>query len=352
MKKYIFLFLLLAFGFTICGCEFDSEIALFPEYVKIESTPVPTPTASPVSASVPTPSPMPTPTPLPAPTALAEEKSISQRAIVYYDTYSEHFYDPADGTRVILSFNCETPKLFIEANPAAAEKINSFFEELNRSYFAEEDHGIATEMDLETYLLSLAEDNYTSAALTGSSSTQILYSRKARVLRADDAIFGFELSEYTIADTDARDKHNYWFDAHSGNPLPEEELTQSIFAEEKKKTSGELSLSALSEAEQDAEIVDLVTVTADGENLLLSARGPVYDLSVKTVGFAGSFYENKPLWYCNCLEDRSVQLCAALPEEIPDVMISFSDESGTVTQLVLSKDASGSPVLASPKDFS
>lgn len=349
MKRTISFILFCIFTFSLTGCYFDPEISLFPKYVQMEATPSPTVTELPATA--PTIPPMPTPTVLPPP-APAEGKSISQRTIVCFETYTQHFYDPADGTRVILSFSCETPKVLIESNPEAAEKINSFFAELNHSYFSAGDFGVSTELDLETYLLSLAEDIYTAAVNSGSAASQVLYSRKARVLRADDAVLGFEYSEYTVADADSREKKRFFFDAHTGTLLTEEELTGPEFSEKDKKESGDLFVSLLTGAENDAEIIDLVTVNEAGSDIRLSAEGPVYDLLIKTVGFAGSFYENEPLWYCNCLEDCALQLRAVLPEEVPDVMISFSDESGTVTQLVLSKDSSGTPVLASPKDFS
>ena len=349
MKRTISFVLLCIFAFSLSGCYFDPEISLFPKYVPIEAAPSPAVTEMP--STTPTLPPMPTPTLLPPP-APAEGKRISQRTIVSFDTYTQHFYDPADGTRVILSFSCETPKVQIETNPEAAERINSFFEELNHSYFSAGDFGVSTDLDLETYLLSLAEDIYTAAANSGSAASQVLYSRKARVLRADDAVLGFEYSEYTVADTDSREKKSFFFDAHTGTLLTEEELTWPEFSEKDKKESGDLFVSLLTGAENDAEIIDLVTMNEAGSDILLSAEGPVYDVLIKTVGFAGSFYENEPLWYCNCLEDCALQLRAVLPEEVPDVMISFSDESGTVTQLVLSKDSSGTPVLASPKDFS
>lgn len=350
MKKSFALFFLLVLALFLSGCNFDPEISLFPEYTKIESTPAPVPTEAPLPTPVPTPSPMPTPTPLPAPTP-APDLRLSQRVMVSFDTYTNHFYDPAQGTRVILSFSCETPRVTIEENPSAAEAINRFFDELNRSYYSESDLGVSTQLDLETYLLSLAEDAYTVAANSGSTASQILFSRKARVLRADDAVLGFELSEYTVADTDSREKLTFWFDASTGVPLAEEDLSLPQYAEKARKAGGKLTLSHLSAADEGAEITALVTVDENGEDLLLSAEGPVYDVFIKSVGFAGSFYENESLWFCNCLDDCAVQLRTVLPENTPDVMVSYSDHNGSVTQFVIAKDGSGTPMLVSPNDF-
>lgn len=351
MKRFFSLPVLCILACLLSGCYFDPDISLFPEYVQMEASPSPAPSAAPAPATTPTLPPVPTPV-LPSPPAPAEGKSITQRMTVRFDTYTKHFYDPADGTHVILSFSCETPIVHIEANPAAAEKINRFFEELNHSYFPAGDYGISTELDLETYLLSLAEDIYTAAANSGSTASQVLFTRKARVVRADDAVLGFEYSEYTVEEADSRERKCFYFDAHTGALLTEEDLAGPEYGITAKKVSGSLSVSPLAGAENDVEITDLITVSEQGEDLLLSARGPLYDVFIKTVGFAGSFYENEPLWYCNCLEDCAVQLRTVLPEEVPDVMLSFSDENGIITQMLLSKDASGAPVFVSPKDFS
>jgi len=118
--------------------------------------------------------------------------------------------------------------------------------------------------------------------------------------------------------------------------------------------SGEGSFSILPQsaiAEGAAQIIDRVTVDAEGEQLCLVAEGTVYDIRLSKViydeYYPGNFYEDAQLWACSYMSDCILQLDAVIPDGIPDLMLSYTDGAGERHSLLLSQSGEdGSYFLA------
>ena len=104
--------------------------------------------------------------------------------------------------------------------------------------------------------------------------------------------------------------------------------------------SGEGSFSVLPQsavAEGTAQIIDRVTVDAEGEQLCLVAEGRVYDVRISEVSYADKFYETAQLWACSYMENCLLQLDVTVPEGIPNLMLRYTDGTGAKYSLLLSR---------------
>lgn len=90
-------------------------------------------------------------------------------------------------------------------------------------------------------------------------------------------------------------------------------------------------------AEGSAQIIDRVTVDAEGEQLCLVAEGTVHDIRLSKVSYAGEFYETSQLWACSYMEDCLLQMDVTVPEGIPDLMLKYTDGAGTEHSLLISR---------------
>lgn len=92
--------------------------------------------------------------------------------------------------------------------------------------------------------------------------------------------------------------------------------------------------------------VDRVTVDNDGEHFYLVADGNAYNVSIKSVEYSNGFYEIAQHWYCSFMQDSAVQIDTAVPEGMPNLMISYSDASGNYNLLITQSGEDGSIILA------
>ena len=96
-----------------------------------------------------------------------------------------------------------------------------------------------------------------------------------------------------------------------------------------------------------AQIIDRVTVDADGEQLCLAASGIVYDVKLSAVSYMDKFYETAQLWRCSYMSDCMLQLDVSIPEGMPNLMLSYADAAGERHSLVITQSGEdGSLILA------
>ena len=110
----------------------------------------------------------------------------------------------------------------------------------------------------------------------------------------------------------------------------------------RREGDGTLGVVPLSEVE-DGTIwsIDRLNLS-EGEELYLTAEGPVYDLAVSRVIYAeqgeeSSFYETDRLWYASYMSDCALQLNVIVPEGMPDLMFSYTDSGFAEHRLLLSE---------------
>lgn len=102
--------------------------------------------------------------------------------------------------------------------------------------------------------------------------------------------------------------------------------------------AGTFELKAQSDvADGSIEIIDKVTVNADGEALCLEAVGTVYDVRLSTVDYTDQFYETAQLWAVSYMSDCVLQLETLIPDGMPNLMVSYLDAQGSETCLLLSQ---------------
>lgn len=122
---------------------------------------------------------------------------------------------------------------------------------------------------------------------------------------------------------------------------------------ERTAESGTLTLKAQSDiADGSIEIIDKVTVDAEGEALCLEAEGTVYDVRLASVDYSDRFYETAQLWACSYMSDCVLQLDTMIPDGMPDLMVSFRDASGAQTRLLLTQSGeNGAYILMNDSDI-
>ena len=115
-----------------------------------------------------------------------------------------------------------------------------------------------------------------------------------------------------------------------------------------KSGEGSFSIVPLSElSDGSAQVIDRVTVDAEGEQLCLAAEGIVYDVKLSSVSYMDKFYETAQLWRCSYMDNCLLQLDAAIPEGMPNLMLSYTDGAGENHSLFLSySGVDGSIILA------
>lgn len=122
---------------------------------------------------------------------------------------------------------------------------------------------------------------------------------------------------------------------------------------ERTAEGGSLTLKAQSDiADGSIEIIDKVTVDAEGEALCLEAEGTVYDVRLASVDYSDRFYETAQLWACSYMSDCVLQLDTMIPDGMPDLMVSFRDASGAQTRLLLTQSGeNGAYILMNDSDI-
>lgn len=118
-----------------------------------------------------------------------------------------------------------------------------------------------------------------------------------------------------------------------------------------RENGGEMSVLRVSDVEDGTvKSIDRLAVS-DGEELYLKVDGTLYDIAVSSVNYfdqeeGARFFETERYWYASYMTDCALQIRARLPEGMPDLMISYTDENYQEHRLLLSENGvDGTPVL-------
>ena len=84
-------------------------------------------------------------------------------------------------------------------------------------------------------------------------------------------------------------------------------------------------------------------VVSDGEEMYLKIDGTVYDLRISSFYYVDQvegderFYETDLHWYASFMTDCALQICAVVPNGMPDLMISYTDQDNVMHRRFLSE---------------
>lgn len=282
-----------------------------------------------------------------------------QQVIVRFDTVSDLFFDPAEQTTAILSYTCERPYVIIDSNHAAADAINEALDLYYAGYLPASE-GISADMDMETYLLSLAEDYYTQYSASAAETASYLYtfSHRAFVTRCDDDALVFSFSDYfKDADETHTDTSILAFSAVTGEQISAEDYpaVQEMYPE---SGSSEDGFFAVYTAEQFADnnrsegipVIDLLEISPEGEDWYLCVTGELHDVRLSSVVYYDRCYEKEQLWYCNIMKNEALQFKYIIPDDNPDLKVSVNSAVSGAGESVLMKDTISGLVSVLPPD--
>ncbi len=85
------------------------------------------------------------------------------------------------------------------------------------------------------------------------------------------------------------------------------------------------------------EIYDMVNIDSEGQVFYLVIDGMANQLKIASVLYADSFYETAEHWYGSYAGDCAIQICANVPEGMPNLMISCIDVDGTEHNMLVSQ---------------
>ena len=271
----------------------------------------------------------------------------SRQVIVRFDTVSDVYYDPEFGSTAILSFVCETPYVMIESNPAAADAINARLSDYYAAYLPGED-GLSTNIDMESYMLSLAEDWYSQNPDSSPTGSYLFtFSHRAYVSRCDDEVISFLFNDYTKdMDAPVSTSETVSFDALTGQILENGEIGST--GADAAGQQGNVQLSAgncrlLSSAGMAADpslenisVIDLIETNPEGEDRFFCVPGTLYDVRiVKVVFYDGTEYEKEQLWYCNAMSGEAVQIKSRLDTGTPELKLIATAPDGSPVQMYI-----------------
>lgn len=212
MKKFFSLVLTLIMLLSLVGCARldnlkDVELPSLPDVNAAKESPAADATALPVST--------------PAP--VLEETALDEHVIVGISSHYQQFFDPQNGTELILSFGYETPLVYIEGNDAASQAINEYIAALDETYNTGNDYGVGTATGLNT-MLELATDHYgyvINSGLEGELGFELSSYRNVYVRRIDDKALSmvFHSVEYTGGAHGSSVARGYVFDTVTGELL-------------------------------------------------------------------------------------------------------------------------------------
>ena len=116
---------------------------------------------------------------------------------------------------------------------------------------------------------------------------------------------------------------------------------------------GTIRVAAMDAAQEgNLAFLDRVEASRRGQELCLIAEGTVYDVKLSRVYYEDAFYEKEQLWVCSEMKDSAVQLMTNIPDGMPDLRLSYTDEKGESYQrLITQSGEDGSFLLVRPREI-
>lgn len=275
MKKITALILVFIMAVSLCACGNVAEIPVPTEPPKVESE-AEQPTAD-IAESTP------------------EEVKTDYTVIARFKTDFSVFSDPKGDGVEILEYSVETPEIEVVGNAESTKAINSRIAEINASYYPGEEGG-SLQMDRQTEMLSLAEDNYMyyeSGAAGDELNLKFTFTRTAEIARADADFILLKYTNSIVMNDSSTEEEFYAFNTQTG------ELDENYSGStEVLKETGTLQAIPIDEFSGSGEIIDLILIDEDGDDYLY---GPEPGTSAENVLVDG-------YWYCNKMTDSYVQI--------------------------------------------
>ena len=233
----------------------------------------------------------------PAFDAGAEETAadnIFYTVIARFKTEFSTFSDPKGYGVEILEYSIETPEIEVVGNPDAAKAINSKIEEINSAYRPAQEGG-SIQMDRQTEMLTLAEDNYMyyESGTAEPLNLKFTFSRTAEIARADADYILVKYTNSIVMNDNSTEEEFYAFNTQTG------ELDETYSGStEVLKEKGSLQAIPIEEFSGSGEIIDLILIDEDGGDYLYGPEPGAVAENVLIEGY----------WYCNKMADAYVQI--------------------------------------------
>ena len=93
-------------------------------------------------------------------------------------------------------------------------------------------------------------------------------------------------------------------------------------------------------------LIDKVTVSEDGAEFRLFAKGTAYNVTIDSVAYINDgFYQTDSHWYCSYLSNTGVQIKTAIPEGMPDLMVRCVDAEGQAHSYLVTQSGEDGSIL-------
>lgn len=110
--------------------------------------------------------------------------------------------------------------------------------------------------------------------------------------------------------------------------------------------TGSFSVKPIADVEDGTvQIIDRVVADSEGQELCLIAEGTVYDVKISQGDYTDRFFETAQLWSCSYMQNNALQLVAAIPDGMPELMLSYQTAGGEQHQMFISQGEDGRLVL-------
>ena len=272
---------------------------------------------------------------------MQKTSEIGCEIIVNIEHLDNELKDPEQGIYTILSYYVENPKVYIEGNDAASEKINAAIAEINSPYIPNE-QAVGTEMDYFTFLQSMAEDSYLLKRESGADlSMQSTFTRMVKLIRADDDVISIEFSNMSDVVEREESTEVYYFSTSSGDKITEEEADSIL--QPQIECSGSVNIYKMTDEPEAVAVPvnDLVNINDEGDSYLIFVDGKIENIKFSKVGYLdGVFLDVSDLWYCNAMTDCALQLKTVINPENPNLRFSYETASG-ISNLIITCDNDG-----------
>ena len=341
MKKFFVFFFTFIISIQLIGCGLNTDIPVPTLPVDDSSEETAVLTEAPVSEET---SAEPAAEPAEE-TAAADEADSAEIIIKISDTEATKAYAPDNSGRLILSYLCESPFIFIDGASEASDAINDYF------YLLEE------ECSMGAYgydaMLQSAYMSYQGAYDNGADldSFEVLeFNRKIDVVRADSSIICFKITDFINTGREKTDSELYvTFSFLTGELIAGEGEAPSFEAESlsSKSRSGVVSVS---ETSSGLDIIDKVDCAENGSVIFVNISGTVYDFRISSCQYSdadSTFYDKSLIWTTNYITDGAVQLSAVIPEGMPGLKISYYADGVEQVCLLASDGVNGGAALVS-----
>lgn len=224
MKKIFALIMVFALAVSMSACTQLENL----KSIELPPLPTVTPESTEEPMVVLTPEPTVEPTVEPA-----KANDLSNPIIINIKKTSYQEFDPAEGTQLILTFDYETPTIYIEGRDEQAAKINDVLAQMDEDYYTGngDSNGLPSGFNM---MLELAQDNYGLVVENGAEdlSMELVSSRGATVARADNQALTlvYNYYVYTAGVHGHYFDRGYVFDATSGELISLDQLTSDFDA--------------------------------------------------------------------------------------------------------------------------